>query len=55
MRRALIWFLRWLARRHWGIKLIALLILIIPIGGPVAVWPRAARWWDGVVDEAYKE
>ena len=45
--------LQWIARRHWTVKVLALLILAVSIGGPAAVCPPIGRWWDLKLDEAF--
>ena len=47
MRRALIGYLRWSARRHWTVK-VATAFLVLPI---YLQTPR--RRWDAIVEEAF--
>ena len=47
MRRALIGYLRWSARRHWTVKVLTI-FLILPVW---MCWPT--RDWDRLVDEVF--
>ena len=47
VRRALIGYLRWSARRHWSVKVLTA-VLVLPI---YALTP--ARVWDKLIEEAF--
>lgn len=53
IRRAIIRFLQWVSRQHGCVQFLVLMVIIFPVGIPVALCPPFGDWWDRLVTEAF--